>query len=178
MILKNFKSALKMWSSGKTIPNGFKIVQGNLYDCELGIASGYNGALLSDCGDYTTNSLPNDSSRHMFLWLGSGNTEPTEDDYTLESPIDLDNNLIHSNKYFMSDNKDDKGIVYITHTVINPTNEDVSIQELGLVRRVRTYSTSSSTWVNVLLTRDVLEKPITIKPNSSYSFTIGVNLTD
>lgn len=101
-----------------------------------------------------------------FLSYGSGTTEPTADDYTLESPIST---LTGSSA---TCGKTASGKQY-TQVVTNETNEDITITELGLFVLVNVaYSEASAMKSSVMLYHEVFDIPITIEPGQTATFTV------
>lgn len=100
-----------------------------------------------------------------FLSYGSGTTEPTADDYTLESPIST---LTGSSA---TCGKTASGKQY-TQVVTNETNEDVTITELGLFVLVNaTYNYATVMNSSIMLYREVLDAPVTLEPGQTATFT-------
>lgn len=101
-----------------------------------------------------------------FLSYGSGTTDPTTDDYTLESPIST---LTGSSA---SCGKTASGKQY-TQVVTNETNEDITITELGLFVLVHINSISELAMrSSVMLYREVLDTPVTLEPGQTATFTV------
>lgn len=101
----------------------------------------------------------------VFIVYGNGTTIATSNDYNLESEI-TDLTLL-GNSVFITDN----GYV-VTSSIKNTSNEDIIVKELGLFETSISEYGASSTY---MLTRNVLETPITIKPNETKTFTITIN---
>ena len=101
----------------------------------------------------------------IFIAYGNGTTIATSNDYNLESEIsDL---TLLGNSLFITDN----GYI-ITSSVKNTSDEDIIVKELGV------FETSKSEYgwrQTFMLARNVLETPITIKPNETKTFTITIN---
>lgn len=101
-----------------------------------------------------------------FLSYGSGTTEPTADDYTLESPIST---LTGSSA---TCGKTASGKQY-TQVVTNETNEDVTITELGLFVLVHiAYNEASAMKSSIMLYHEVLDTPVTLAPGQTATFTV------
>lgn len=101
----------------------------------------------------------------VFIAYGNGTTIATSNDYNLESEI-TDLTLL-GNSVFITDNG------YITTSSIkNTSNEDIIVKELGLFETSKSQFGDRSTF---MLTRNVLETPITIKPNETKTFTVTIN---
>lgn len=101
----------------------------------------------------------------VFIAYGNGTTIATSNDYNLESEIS--GLTLLGNFVSITDNG------YITtSSVKNTSNEDIIVKELGI------FETSTYDYRVVstfMLTRNVLETPITIKPNETKTFTITIN---
>lgn len=57
-------------------------------------------------------------------------------------------------------------VIIIIDTITNDSSEDITITELGINTKICTSSGSC------LIYREVLPKPVTLKPNDIYTFTI------
>ena len=107
--------------------------------------------------------------RYM-LCLGASDTKETIDDYTLESvPL--------TSKKVSQINSDNTYIIAFTNTVANETESSVTVKEIGLGIRAKGWKSSSSSTTsykgeNCLLFRKVLDSPVTILPNETYTFTL------
>ena len=110
------------------------------------------------------------------IWLGTGSTPPTKDDYRLESVIQ--SGLSLSNGSFRSVNGDDGKYTYIMEIVLrNTTESEIVIREIGLFGQPVTGSNSPFANHLVLLRRDVLDNPITIPVGEArlVTFTLTFN---
>lgn len=101
----------------------------------------------------------------VFIAYGNGTTIATSNDYNLESEI-TDLTLL-GNSVFITDN----GYV-VTSSIKNTSNEDIIVKELGLFETSKSEYGVRSTY---MLTRNVLETPITIKSNETKTFTVTIN---
>ena len=107
--------------------------------------------------------------RYM-LCLGASNTKETLDDYTLESvPL--------TSKAVSQINSNDTYMIGFTNTVTNETDSTVTVKEIGLGIRAKGWKSSSSSTTeykgeNCLLFRKVLDSPVTIQPDETYTFTL------
>ena len=101
----------------------------------------------------------------VFIAYGNGTAIATSNDYNLEGEI-IDLTLL-GNSLSITDN----GYI-ITSSVKNTSDEDIIVKELGV------FETSKSEYgvrTTFMLARNVLETPITIKPNETKTFTITIN---
>lgn len=149
MLTSNGKALLKINSTNTRIVNSkFKLTSGN--DRTLGGQGEYVGLMTS-----------------LTAKLGSGTTEPTADDYSLETP---DSNLSLSlaiNTANTDTPSYEQNYIFISQvTYKNNTNESITVSEIGVIGTITGYG-------DVLITRDTF-KPITIEPNKSYNFSVTI----
>ena len=99
------------------------------------------------------------------ICIGNGNGQPSINDYNLENRISI--TIISSNISFSNDYT--KDYIFSIQTLFkNETSEDIIVKELGIIR---TGSSWSNPW-EMLISREVLQTPIIIKPNKTYAFSI------
>lgn len=103
----------------------------------------------------------------VFIAYGNGTTIATSNDYKLEGEI-TDLTLL-ANSVSTTDN----GYI-ITSSVRNIADEDIIVKELGIFETSKSES-AYGMMSTFMLTRNVLETPITIKPNETKTFTITIN---
>lgn len=103
--------------------------------------------------------------------FGDGDTEPTEDDYTLSGNIIT--GIAYTSKVtrVIENNKNTRTVTY---TITNNNSESITIKEIGYVG----YAKYNSGYAySVLLDRELLENPITIEAGGvgqiTYTVTIG-----
>lgn len=101
----------------------------------------------------------------VFIAYGNGTTIATSNDYNLEGEI-TDLTLL-GNSVHITDNG-----YAVTSSVKNTSDEDIIVKELGVFETSKSEHGERSTF---MLTRNVLETPITIKPNEIKTFTITIN---
>ncbi len=101
----------------------------------------------------------------VFIAYGSGAKIATSNDYNLEGEI-TDLTLL-GNSVSITDN----GYVVVS-SIKNTSNEDIIVKELGIFETSKSEYGEMSTF---MLTRNVLETPITIKPNETKTFTVTIN---
>lgn len=97
------------------------------------------------------------------IFVGSGLTTPTIDDYKLDNALTLDT----LNQAVLRSNN----IMSIIRTFINTTDEAVTINEVGL------YVVKSNN-LPVLIGRKVLEAPVVLNPNETFTFTYQITMED
>ncbi len=114
------------------------------------------------------------SSDNKRFYVGYGTTAPTSSDYSME---DLDTDLTQISIIKTpnaSISYSDDFVCSYTATYKNNTENNIVITEIGF-GFYNTYGGYSSDDRNVLLAREVLETPVTIEPNKSYSFSITIS---
>lgn len=128
-------------------------------------------------GSYDITGLPtsNQVNYNLYyqIYLGSGNTPATENDYTLENPIALE--WFKAPTMTIMPNGTS---VEIAYTFVNNTTESVTIREIGLCARVQN---STTVVYNCLLNRKILATPVTMEVGDIYTFTFIIdtsNLTE
>lgn len=117
----------------------------------------------SPSGNAIASDVPNGGGGGSFIAVGSGSTEATKDDYTLESEI---TSLTVSSYTFGATAS---GVQY-TSVMTNPTNSDVIIREIGIFEKMDINSTYLPAHC-CMFGREVLENPITLAPGQSATFT-------
>lgn len=119
-----------------------------------------------------TNCLQNRNVTVMIL--GDGNTNPTVDDYKLESFIGSDRLKCTNCANSINDNLSGGSVDIITKawTFQNITDSPVTVKELGLVCM---YEENSNLKL-MLLAREVLSSPVTIAPNAKYTFEFNLTV--
>ena len=115
--------------------------------------------LVDTSGKKFTGSIYGGSypSTVSYLIVGNGNTAPTEDDYNLESPLDI----VRTQRAMWTD----KGLILIG-VFHNKTSEPVTITEVALKFGINNYSDTTSGNGYVILSRDLIN-PITIPSDES-----------
>lgn len=104
------------------------------------------------------------------IFLGTGNTAPTIDDYKLSGEL-----ITGLTSQFQNTSATNNSITF-SATATNNTDAPVTIKEIGLGG----YKSTSGACV-VLLTRDVLATPVTLNVGDSKTFSITIDfrsLTD
>lgn len=108
---------------------------------------------------------PNYTSTYK-ICIGTGNGQPSINDYNLENRIygitTISSSFSFSNNYT-------KDYMFSVQTLFkNNTSEDIVVKELGIIRTGNSWSYD---W-EMLISREVLQTPIIIKPNKTYAFSI------
>lgn len=186
MLLNNFRRVLV-----NTISSGLKLslLDGMAREVKTTAGTVYSSSgaykdtptlngLYNNCRICTVDTLYNSvdvpSSSFSFdgahIYLGTGNTAPTIDDYKLSG--DLITGLTSQVQNTSATNNS----ITFSATATNNTDAPVTIKEIGLGG----YKSASGTCV-VLLTRDVLPTPVTLNVGDSKTFSITIDfrsLTD
>jgi len=172
MITKNFKAIIRLPFLGDTSNTNkcsVKKINGeNSYPCL------YNQASTS----FGLNIMANESYRKIIV--GNGTTPPSSDDYALENmitglTINTSDSFPNYNEQKIGDGDNmynvlnNYGVVNITATATNNTDNDITISEIGFVVAL----SSSSIEEGIMIDREVFS-PITIHPDESYSFYIKI----
>lgn len=102
----------------------------------------------------------------VYITVGTGTTEATRSDYNLEIP----NEDITISAATQGVKSDYSGKVYI-FSLYNPTSNDITVTEIGLIGIVTKWS---NTIVRILLDRTVLDTPIIIPAGESKPITYEI----
>lgn len=96
------------------------------------------------------------------LYLGTGTTPATKDDYTIEAPITTGLSAVTGSKFEVQE-EDGKYTLYTDIVLTNTSESDVAISEFCLFIP---FANTSSTpkWYAALAERTVLDEPIVIQP--------------
>ena len=114
----------------------------------------------------TTTSASSYVTSQWIFALGRNNTPETENDYRLENT-----NL--TTKAFSIVEGSENGILTFSTTVYNRTEESETVKEIGIALTMGVCSETTGKDVdNILLFRKVLESPVTILPDETYTFTL------
>ena len=109
------------------------------------------------------------------IYIGSGNTPATADDYTLESQITSGLSVSSPTKLSGYDAENNECTLSFVITLSNTSGSDITVNEIGTVARCYYGSalggdvsgTSSSYRRGVLLDRTVLDSPVVIEAGGS-----------
>lgn len=124
------------------------------------------GALINSLNNMATNS---GTLGTTFVKVGTGTTEPTESDYTLE----VENAEVTCSVAACATSGNITKVY--TATFSNPTENDVVIAEIGLFGCFSTYANNTGDIpLNFLLDRTVLDTPITIPAGESKAITYEI----
>lgn len=164
MLTNNFRKILNYMFENTTLLVAGNIVglDGKIIDFTNGDSIPLNFLNKSKQAILTSDST---TTEGVFIAYGNGTTIATSNDYNLESEI-TDLTLL-GNSVFITDN----GYV-VTSSIKNTSNEDIIVKELGIFETSKSEYGDMSTF---MLTRNVLETPITIKQNETKTFTVTIN---
>lgn len=104
------------------------------------------------------------------IWIGSGDTQESESDYTLSNRI---TSGLTATQTTLETDLDANGNPYIAFTFMltNTTASDIVVKEIGYVQRISVAETQGVTSYNTnysfLLDRTVFDTPITVAANDS-----------
>lgn len=164
MLNFNFK---KVWQSGNGTPQP-KMMNGT--------TSGDN--IRSWFSTMVQWAIPSSSyGGGLFVHIGTGDVEPTYDDYDMT----LDSNLTAiSHSYNDTTASSTHDMISRTSTYRNNGNAPITIKEIGLVGFISSTIGSASAVYDkskmILFARSVLETPITIGVGESYAFTYAIGV--
>lgn len=126
---------------------------------------------------YSWSTTPSDG-----IYIGSDNTLPTKNDYTLGSIITglLSSNIKPTIDYVYNENTDLYS-VFLDYSISNATNNSVTIREIGFIRQFYTSTTkganASGSTKAILIDRTVLDAPLEIPAGEArvlrYEFIYG-----
>ena len=131
----------------------------------------YMSATNYQLQSYNCNDYRESGSQYIYwngigLAFGFGTTEPTINDYKIETPITTltagGNSLVNGNSY------ETYSTVTFTQTVNNATADAITINEIGIY--------GGTAGISTLFSRDVIS-PVTIAPNESKTFVVTIDLT-
>lgn len=102
----------------------------------------------------------------LIVAVGTGTTEPTLNDYNLESPVSHTDMPVSSSSFGVTANYTKQ----FTYVMQNATDAAITVSELGLFLRSSAITTGL-TRLCCLLGREVLDEPVTVLPNQTATFT-------
>lgn len=124
---------------------------------------------------YVTFTDMNQTSSPAGIYLGSGSTPATADDYTLASQITSGLNASNPSYIYGYDENTNEITVSYVLTLSNTSSSSITINELGLTDELYFGDTlggsigaASNTYKrNVLVDRTILDSPVIIEPSGS-----------
>lgn len=127
----------------------------------------------------TSNGSIENSTNHR-IYVGNGTTEPTANDYALESRDTL-LSLI-STSYRFGKTYDENYMLSCTTTWKNNTSNPITITELAYIDlfsnsdmgiNTDIYNIANASLGSVMLAREIIS-PVVIQPNETYAFTMVI----
>jgi len=177
MITKNLRAILAGYTNSTNDYRSARLTDEKNYDCLGGEYLGHTDSVLA--GFIKTNvresSGAGSSYSYCTLKVGTGTTEPTADDYCLESE---DSALTYvsgsaSGNYTSKNLSMGGSVKTVVATFINNTTEAVKITEIGLfVNYAASFDLdgTNNTRRNFLMAREVID-PVEIGVGETYTFT-------
>ena len=124
---------------------------------------------------YVTFTDMNQNAAPSGIYIGSGNTPATADDYTLESQITSGLSAQSPSTVFGYDNATNEVTLSYVLTLTNTSSSDITVSELGITDECyfgdvlggNISGTGNSYKRSILMDRTILESPVTIEPSGS-----------
>lgn len=170
MINNNFKKILKyLFTYTNTNINNLKLVGLNGTEIHETRDDNYILSYLNTSLNTIINSngISSNNKAGVCMGFGAGSKQVSLEDYNLETIID--------NLSYLSSSVEttEEGYIVIT-SAKNNTSTDIIVSEVGIFCRGQNQSGTNVSHP-FMLTRKVLETPITINPNEIKTFTIAIN---
>ena len=169
MINNNFKKILKcLFTYTNETVNGLKLIGLNGTEISESVGGHHILPYLNTSLNTIINSdgISSKLPGGVCMGFGSGSKQVSLEDYNLETII---NNLSYQTS---SVETTEEGYIVIT-SAKNNTSTDIIVSEVGIFCRGQNNDYIASH--PFMLTRNVLETPITIKPNEIKTFTVTIN---
>lgn len=173
MINNNFKKILKcLFTYTNTNINALELI--GLDGAKMHIVGGDDCYILPYLNTslntiINSDGISSDVNGGVCIGFGAGSKQVSLEDYNLETII---NNLSYQSS--LAETTEEGYIV--TTSAKNNTSTDIIVSELGIFCQGRgEVSGEVFSSPPFMLTRNVLETPITIKPNETKTFTITIN---
>ena len=155
-----------------------KVIAANASERLISLGSGQDIILYNSATPATLNVTPVDTISYnsiggrLITCLGSGTTEPTIDDYDLESryPNFVSRQGSNINLRMIADSQ----VFSVTTIFTNTHEEDIVVNEIGIYTL---SNITSATNPACLIWREVLETPVTIKGGKSKSITVNLDFS-
>ena len=170
MINNNFKKILKcLFTYTNTNINDLKLVGLNgtiIKEQETGYSFEFVPYLKNSLNTIiNSDGISSNNKAGVCMGFGAGSKQVSLEDYNLETIIDnlsyLSSSVVTTEECYM-----------VTTSVKNNTSTDIIVSEVGIFGRGASGGTTGNPF---MLTRKVLETPITINPNEIKTFTITIN---
>lgn len=162
MILNNFKKILHLASKNggtREMPVSPIDISGQSFSGSLN----YVNAAWCTYMKYLPSDLNVNTEGDFCVALGTDDTPVTVDDCKWEHGIDNLTNSGYSHKIV---NSNGNWVCRYTRTVTNDTSEDITVKEVALIQVV--------TGMKVMIAREVLDQPVTIKTGGAQVFGIDI----
>lgn len=174
MLTNNFKKIQTKFLMNNWSNNNPGITDLKNYDNTTGTINTGNGlALLADCFNTVSSNnqvfIPTDGSttwNSLIVCVGTGDTEPTANDYNLESLVSYTDMPVSSSTVGITSNNTKQ----YTYVLNNATSNTIIVKEIGIYLRSSAITTGL-TRLCCLLGREVLDEPVTVLPNQTATFT-------
>lgn len=180
MIMPNFMQVFNAYTSQIQMKMIYKGITGDIQKVKRTL--GYNNAMevfaqclwrLAPTGDFTLDNFYYGS----MIFVGSGTTAPTSDDYKLESPCVYSDSGLHVVNIAQAYKEEYKTNRVVTITVRNNSLEDITVSEMGwfIAASVDNSIDQTGEYYRMMLAREVFE-PVTIKPGEVRAFTMSIEM--
>ena len=164
MLTNNFRKILNYMFKNTTL-----VVKDNIIGLDGKIINETNGDSIPlnylNTSRQTILTSDTSATQGVFIAYGKGTSEATSNNYNLEEEIT--GLTLLGNSVSITNN----GYVVIS-SVKNTLGGSIMVKELGIFETSKSEYGDRSTF---MLARNVLETPITIKPNETKTFTITIN---
>lgn len=190
MFLRNFLELLRfstVWTNtsnnytAQCMPTTIKDISGN--NLQYLVGTNFNPAYFS----YTQalNAFVT-AARPFLQWtalVGTGTTEPTADDYVLESDVTSSFANVSTSVNYTTD-EDGHFVATMTWAGTNTSGQDITITEIGARKPLYKSSTATvgvsdvtTTASQCLMIRHILQTPVTVEAGSGTSITIQIRMS-
>lgn len=175
MITKNLRALLGAFTNNS---NYSKAVKLKSEDGTAYLGSGYPGLTTSPGAAWTNNLASSTSYSYSNLRIGTGTTEPTADNYSLESETTALTlvSASASGSYTNNNLSEGNSAKTIVATYVNNTTEMVTISEVGyFIQHAQSYNLDGTNagYQNFLMAREVID-PVEIGAGETYTFTFVI----
>lgn len=113
-----------------------------------------------------SSSIPTTQNYNSTIFVGSGNTTPTREDYKLESIIEENLTVVSANENLTGNN------IVLDKTFTYSGTQDITIAEIGLYKK--TIVSSTGMYNTICFVREVLDTPITISNGDTFTVTMTI----
>lgn len=128
-----------------------------------GVAAGFANVLSEN----QVADVQDSSANGIIIAVGTGTVEPTEDDYTLDSLISHTDLPVVGSTVSVTPTL----VKQFTYIMQNVTQEDITVNEIGIYLRHGLYNAQGARPFCALLVRELLDTPVTIQPSQLVTFT-------